>query len=233
MNSKRVYKTCCKHGHAYNLENTGYRGDSKARFCRICQNGWGLRYRLRKLQEQQQPQQVVTTKNKLNTVQVRQIREAYQHYQELMLKPPANASDTNVYDATNAVEPPITMERLAVAYGVSRNTISLILRNLTHHDPNYDPKAHVVKLLGQTVVVKSGAKGERSGTAKLTKIKVGKIRQALASGEKNGAELAREYGVSRMTISDIKHGKRWKAVSAGSSSDTANSAPATPNQNAA
>jgi transcriptional regulator with XRE-family HTH domain len=218
-NNKRVYKTRCKHGHVYNPENTGYRRDSKARFCRTCQNEWCLRYRLRKLQEQQLSLQVTSTqqptKSKINAEQAHQIREVYQQYQELMLKQATNAvsGDSNAYDANNVIElAPITMERLAIAYGVSRNTISLILRNLTHHDPNYDPNAHVIKLLGQTVAVKSGAKGERSGTAKLTKIKVRNIRQALASGDKSGAELAREYRVSRMTISDIKHGKRWKSV---------------------
>lgn len=50
--------------------------------------------------------------------------------------------------------------------------------------------------------------GEKHGHAKLTGDQVGEIRQMSSEGARNG-DLSRLFGVSRPTISNITHGKRW------------------------
>lgn len=51
-------------------------------------------------------------------------------------------------------------------------------------------------------------KGERNASAKLTESDVRKIR----SDPRRGCELADEYGLSRSTVSQIRHNLRWKHV---------------------
>ena len=53
--------------------------------------------------------------------------------------------------------------------------------------------------------------GEANGKAKLTEAQVRDIKARQASGERQ-ADLAREYGVSRPTISNIIRGKRWRRL---------------------
>jgi len=50
--------------------------------------------------------------------------------------------------------------------------------------------------------------GERNGRAKLTGADVQAIRARLAGGEGHGT-IARDFGVTRAAVSDIKTGKRW------------------------
>ena len=50
--------------------------------------------------------------------------------------------------------------------------------------------------------------GERSGTAKLGKEKV----MAILSSTEGGSLLARRYGVSKSTISAIRHGRLWPHI---------------------
>jgi len=50
--------------------------------------------------------------------------------------------------------------------------------------------------------------GERNGRAKLTGADVKAIRARLTGGESHGA-IARDFGVTRAAVSDIKTGKRW------------------------
>lgn len=52
------------------------------------------------------------------------------------------------------------------------------------------------------------AKGERHSQAVLTETQVKEIKSAIGSGA-HGSELARQYGVAPMTISDIKKGRTW------------------------
>lgn len=56
-------------------------------------------------------------------------------------------------------------------------------------------------------------RGERAGVAKLRDADVLIIKQRLAAGE-NGAQLAREYGVTKGTISHIKTGyiRAWQHI---------------------
>lgn len=56
-----------------------------------------------------------------------------------------------------------------------------------------------------------GAKGERSGTAKLTDEQVREIRARVAGGEVQRA-VARSYGVGPMAVSRIVRGERWGHV---------------------
>jgi hypothetical protein len=51
-------------------------------------------------------------------------------------------------------------------------------------------------------------KGSRHHRAKLNEDRVREIKRRLAAGERQ-ADLHREFGVSRMAISDIALGKRW------------------------
>lgn len=51
--------------------------------------------------------------------------------------------------------------------------------------------------------------GEQIGTAKLTRQQVEEIRRAIAAGEVQ-AQIARDYGVARSTITWIKKGNTWK-----------------------
>lgn len=55
------------------------------------------------------------------------------------------------------------------------------------------------------------SRGERIGTARLTERLVVEIRARLAGGESHGS-IARDYGVSRPTITQINLGKRWGHV---------------------
>ena len=53
--------------------------------------------------------------------------------------------------------------------------------------------------------------GENNGMSKFTNNQVPEIRRKLNSGQ-SGASIARQYGVSRATISYIKLGKTWKHI---------------------
>ena len=64
--------------------------------------------------------------------------------------------------------------------------------------------------------IKHGTRWNRNGgkpnlKAKLTIQQVMEIRQLLRNGE-TCSSLARQYSVTRPTISNIKHGKKWKYV---------------------
>jgi len=50
--------------------------------------------------------------------------------------------------------------------------------------------------------------GERNGQAKLTTAQVAEIRQLV--GKLVGYEIAKRFGVSQATVSEIKHNKMWK-----------------------
>jgi IS30 family transposase len=50
--------------------------------------------------------------------------------------------------------------------------------------------------------------GEINGQHKLTQEDVLKIKELLQI-VKNGAEIARQFGVAPRTINDIKHGRKW------------------------
>jgi ABC-type Fe3+-citrate transport system substrate-binding protein len=52
-------------------------------------------------------------------------------------------------------------------------------------------------------------RGEKNGRAKLTESQVREIKQQLARGER---VYYGDYGVSRKTIFNIKHGYRWQHV---------------------
>lgn len=55
------------------------------------------------------------------------------------------------------------------------------------------------------------ARGERSGQAKLTEIKVKEIKVLLNQGM-NCSEVAKLYSVGKSTIFSIKCGKNWKHI---------------------
>jgi hypothetical protein len=55
-------------------------------------------------------------------------------------------------------------------------------------------------------------KGERSGTAKLTEVVVKEIRERYATGKFSYPDLAKWFGVSKMTICLIVNRKRWAHV---------------------
>jgi hypothetical protein len=54
------------------------------------------------------------------------------------------------------------------------------------------------------------SRGERHPTARLTERDVLAIRKALDSGDKNRAQLAREYGVSHNSLTDIYRRRTWR-----------------------
>ncbi len=53
--------------------------------------------------------------------------------------------------------------------------------------------------------------GSKSNLAILNEEKVRQIKIRILNGEKN-ADLAREFGVKRNTVSDIRHEKTWKHI---------------------
>jgi DNA-binding NarL/FixJ family response regulator len=55
---------------------------------------------------------------------------------------------------------------------------------------------------------KRSARGQRNGKAKLTNEQAIAIADGLKRGE-TGRSLAKRFGVSEITVSMIKHGKRW------------------------
>lgn len=68
---------------------------------------------------------------------------------------------------------------------------------------------HHMQLSTRQAVAKNNArKGEHHGAAKLTAQKVRRIRRQLTKGSKVG-ELAKQYGVSHVAISHIKHRRTW------------------------
>lgn len=56
------------------------------------------------------------------------------------------------------------------------------------------------------------ARGERSGTAKLTYNQVAEIREKFKSGNFSQRELAKYYHVHHMAICNIVHNRTWKQV---------------------
>lgn len=56
------------------------------------------------------------------------------------------------------------------------------------------------------------ARGEAHVNAKLTAQRVGEIRQLLAEGGMSQKRIADLFGVSQMTVSNIKQGKIWRHV---------------------
>lgn len=57
------------------------------------------------------------------------------------------------------------------------------------------------------------AKGSRNGHAKLTEEKVREIRTRCAARVQTQRSIAREYGVTEQTISDIVHRRKWAHIS--------------------
>lgn len=55
-------------------------------------------------------------------------------------------------------------------------------------------------------------KGSKNPSSKLTEKDVKKIKETLALGKKLGAILSKEYGVSKVVISNIKNNKTWRHV---------------------
>jgi hypothetical protein len=68
-------------------------------------------------------------------------------------------------------------------------------------------------LKGRLPLPRNAPVGEAHHHAKLNRGDVVEIRKRLSSGEV-GAVLAREYGVSKTTVSNIRKGKIWKSVKA-------------------
>lgn len=58
----------------------------------------------------------------------------------------------------------------------------------------------------------TNVENSRKANAKLTVIQVKEIKNRLANGLETDTIIAKDYGVARKTINDIKIGKRWKAV---------------------
>jgi group I intron endonuclease len=58
----------------------------------------------------------------------------------------------------------------------------------------------------------SGPKGEENKSAKLTDRKVSEIKNLLNEGLVSQYRIAKMYGVHKVTIFDIKHGKTWKHI---------------------
>lgn len=61
------------------------------------------------------------------------------------------------------------------------------------------------------VLYRQSARGERSGSSKLTEDKVLEIRKRLIGGAKV-RKLADEYGVSHVAIVQIKHNRTWTHI---------------------
>lgn len=61
---------------------------------------------------------------------------------------------------------------------------------------------HLYRVLGRN------NRGENNPKSKLTLAQVAEIREALSSGAR-GSDLARMFGVTKYTISDIKRGESW------------------------
>ncbi|MFB6236967.1 MAG: hypothetical protein ABEH81_01215 [Halopenitus sp.] len=67
-----------------------------------------------------------------------------------------------------------------------------------------------LELGGRKVEIKD--RGELHGNSKLTREEVEQLKKELESGAKTQTELAEEYGVSRMQVSNIKRGVNWSHV---------------------
>lgn len=86
-----------------------------------------------------------------------------------------------------------TLKELEQAYGCS---LGKVVRNLSWFDPAYTPPERNI-----------GRAGEKHSRAKLTDEQAGKIRQRRAMGVSLKI-LARQFGVSPQTISNIANGHR-------------------------
>lgn len=100
-----------------------------------------------------------------------------------------------------------TEQQIAAEFSVSGMVISRIKtgQQWTH-----------VKVADDTrdTVKKGMPHGTQHWKVKLTADQVREIKRRLADGYRNGAALAREYGVDPKTISDIKRGKNWAWLTA-------------------
>lgn len=94
--------------------------------------------------------------------------------------------------------------QLGTRFHVSGTTIWKIVNNLTWHDPHYTPP---VKPPHGMV---SGGRGAANGNARLTWEQVHLIRHRYATGGITQTQLAAEYGVQKMTLSEIIRNVAWR-----------------------
>lgn len=57
-----------------------------------------------------------------------------------------------------------------------------------------------------------GASGEANGKSKLTDAAVREIIPQLLAGRRNGAAIGRKYGVSKVTVGDIRNRRTWNHI---------------------
>jgi len=72
-------------------------------------------------------------------------------------------------------------------------------------------KSHSEESRRKIAIAKTGLKGESAGNSKLTIKQVREIRQMINDGMRR-IDIASKFGVSPVTIGDIKSGKSWNGV---------------------
>lgn len=113
-----------------------------------------------------------------------------------------------------ATEPAVSMQSLAVGYGVTAATICALLKNHTWHDPTYTPQMR--------------GEGNRS---QLTWETVREIRERYKGKDVTTRSLGAEYGITAVTVSKIIRNLFWVDESY-TPPDTPDRTPRTPRKRA-
>lgn len=89
-----------------------------------------------------------------------------------------------------------TYEEWGQEYGVSKHPPRLVLQNLVHHDPNYDPSTRLTKV-------------ERRPLRKLNRDQVREIRELRMKIYEGAASVGRRYNVTGSAIANILKNRTW------------------------
>ena len=111
----------------------------------------------------------------------------------------AKLTEEQVVEIKRMLNKGMTQHDIALLYGVNRVTIGDIARDRTWCEVPWEKVSRV----------RGARRGEQHGGAKLTWKQVAEIRQRVAEGE-SYRQLAREYGVSHVSISCVARGITWK-----------------------
>lgn len=127
--------------------------------------------------------------------------------------PRSKVSDQDMLDIKYFISIGTKLEVISLLYGIDESTLCLIKkgkrRNPDYHQPyRKKPYEKTGKPAGFAAHKPTGEKHPR---ALLTEEQVIEIKKKLKNGQK-GVALAKEYNVSKETISTIKTGRNWSHV---------------------
>jgi hypothetical protein len=125
--------------------------------------------------------------------------------------------DTNGYGRIHIINRSVLVHRLVWEIEKGVIPVGLCICHKCDNPPCSNPNHLFLGTQQENVIdcIQKGrgnrAFGEKITTSKLTQSAVAQIKESLASGEET-KKVARDFGVSRITIANIRKGKVWKHV---------------------